>query len=63
MRTQREESGREGEAKRRRRGEVEWRRVEEKNQEVRRRGRDKERRGVEAEGMGEGGEAEKRKER
>ena len=28
MRTQREESGREGEAKRRR-GEVEWRRVEE----------------------------------
>ena len=29
MRTQREESGREGEAKRRRRGEVEWRRVEE----------------------------------
>ena len=43
-------------------GEVELR-EEEKNQEVRRRGRDKERRGVEAEGMGEGGEAEKRKER
>ena len=29
MRTQREESGREGEAKRRRGGDVEWRRVEE----------------------------------
>ena len=28
LRTQREESGREGEAKRRRGGEVEWRRVE-----------------------------------
>ena len=42
-------------------GEVELR-EEEKNQEVRR-GRDKERRGVEAEGMREGGEAEKRKER
>ena len=32
MRTQRGESGREGEAKRRRGGEVEWRRVEEEGE-------------------------------